>query len=220
MVTAGRLWNLAQFFYHQRVVGFSVPDDPWFDSASSDPFRKLLSRATSYVEYGSGGSTVLADRSHVPTIAVEGDRFFAQAVARKIKDSDLVKLLVADIGTTVEWGAPMFKRLTERRKALWLSYVDMPYRALKSLKRPLPDLVLVDGRMRRACALEAIRQAQQGDKAVTLCFDDYAPREHYKEVETWLGRPKTVGRMAIFKSGDSVKPVTRENVVEAACDWR
>jgi len=220
MATVGRLWELTRFFYHQRVRGFSVPDNPWFDSASSDPFRKLLTGARSYVEYGSGGSTVLADRTHIPTVAVEGDRFFARAVARKITDSNLVKLLVADIGTTVEWGIPLFKAPTDLRRARWLSYVDAPYRALRKLERSLPDLVLVDGRMRRACALEAVRQAQLGSQAVTLCFDDYAPRDHYRAVEKWLGKPNIVGRMAIFRSEDSMRPIARSDVVEAACDWR
>ncbi len=220
MTSVGRLWELTRFFYNQRVRGFSVPDDPWFDSASSDPFRKLLTGARSYVEYGSGGSTMLADRTHIPTIAVEGDRFFARAVARKITDSNLVKLLVADIGTTVEWGIPMFKAPTAQRKARWLSYVDAPYRALRTLGRALPDLVLVDGRMRRACALEAVRQAQVGNQAVTLCFDDYTPRDHYRGVEAWLGKPRAAGRMAIFHSGDSLKAIARADVLEAAQDWR
>lgn len=220
MRSVGRLWELTRFFYHQRVQGFSVPDDPWFDSASSDPFRKLLTGAGSYVEYGSGGSTLLADRAHIPTVAVEGDRFFARAVARKITDSNLTRLLVADIGTTVEWGIPLFKAPTERRKARWLSYVDAPYRALRTLDRALPDLVLVDGRMRRACALEAVRQAQVGNQAVTLCFDDYTSREYYNGVEAWLGKPRMAGRMAIFHSDDSVKPIARNEVLEAAQDWR
>ncbi len=219
MVSIGRLWELTQFFYNQRVVGFSVPDDPWFDDDSSSNFRTLMARAKSYVEYGAGGSTVLADRTDVPTITVEGDRYFAQAVQKKIRDRSSVELLVADIGTTVEWGAPMFKNLTPKRRARWLSYVDAPYKTLKSLNRSLPDLVLVDGRMRRACALESIRQAQEGDQAVTLCFDDYVPREHYKTVEDWLGKPQIVGRMAIFES-ERAKPITREIVLEAARDWR
>jgi hypothetical protein len=219
MVSVGRLWELAQFFYHQRVVGFSVPDEPWFDDDSSSNFKALMARARSYVEYGAGGSTILADRTDVPTITVEGDPFFAQAVQKKIRDRSSVELLVANIGTTVEWGAPMFKTLTPKRKARWLSYVDAPYRALKSLNRPLPDLVLVDGRMRRACALEAIRQAQAGNQAVTLCFDDYVPRDHYKNVEALLGKPKIIGRMAIFDS-TRAKPVARDVVLEAARDWR
>jgi len=209
MLTVKRVWDLSRFFYNQRVVGFSVGDEPWFDDASSANFRALLAQAKSYIEYGAGGSTVLADRTDVPTVTIEGDPFFAKAVRKKIRPHGSVKLLVADIGTTVEWGAPMFKRLTPTRRARWLGYVDAAYDELKSLKRPLPDLVLVDGRMRRACALEAIRQAQVGNHATTLCFDDYTPRDHYREVEAWLGKPKTVGRMAIFRSEDSVKPITR-----------
>jgi hypothetical protein len=220
MPSIKRIWDLTRFFYYQRVVGFSVPDEPWFDDASSSNFRKLLGKAHSYVEYGSGGSTVLADRTQVPTVTVEGDRFFASAVAKKIRARGSVKLLVANIGTTVEWGAPMFKRLTPGRKARWLSYVDAAYETLNSLKRPLPDLVLVDGRMRRACALEAVRQAQEGEHPVTVCFDDYTPRDHYKDVEKWLGKPKIVGRMAIFESTRASKPVARADVLEAALDWR
>jgi len=219
MLSVRRVRDLARFFYNQRVVGFSVPDEPWFDDASSSKFRTLMARAKSYVEYGAGGSTILADRTDMPTITVEGDRFFAQAVQKKIREQSSVELLVANIGTTVEWGAPMFKNLTPKRKALWLSYVDAPYKALKEKNRPLPDLVLVDGRMRRACALESVRQAQAENQAVTVCFDDYTPRDSYKSVEDWLGEPKIVGRMAIFES-QAAKPVTREVVLEAARDWR
>jgi CheY-like chemotaxis protein len=220
VVSVQRLWELTRFFYNQRVVGFSVRDEPWFDDASSGKFRSLLGQAGSYIEYGAGGSTVLADRIDVPTVTIEGDPFFAQAVRKKIRPEGPVRLLVANIGTTVEWGAPMFKRLTPTRRARWLGYVDAAYDALRSLKRPLPDLVLVDGRMRRACALEAVRRAQESNHSTTVCFDDYTPREHYKDVEAWLGRPMTVGRMAIFRSEDSVRPVAREDVIEAACDWR
>ena len=63
MVSIKRIWELTRFFYHQRAVGFSVGDDPWFDEASSANFRRLLAKARSYVEYGAGGSTVLADRT-------------------------------------------------------------------------------------------------------------------------------------------------------------
>jgi hypothetical protein len=220
MLSVSRVRDLARFFYKQRVVGFSVPDDPWFDDASSANFRALLAKARSYVEYGAGGSTVLADHSDVPTITVEGDPFFARAVRKKLRPHGPVRLLVANIGTTVEWGAPMFKRPTATRKARWLGYVDAAYRELKALKRPLPDLVLVDGRMRCACALEAARQGQAGNHPTTICFDDYAPRAHYKHVEKWLGKPSLVGRMAIFQSDRAQQPVAREDVVQAARDWR
>jgi len=220
MVSAKRVLELSRFFYYQRVTGFSVGDEPWFDDASSAHFRSLLGQAKCYIEYGAGGSTVLADRTGVPTVTIEGDPFFAKAVRKKIRADGSVKLLVADIGTTVEWGAPMFKRPTPARRARWLGYVDAAYDALKSLGRPLPDLVLVDGRMRRACALEAIRQAQESGEPLTLCFDDYTPREHYKGVEAWLGKPRAIGRMAIFRSDESVEPVRRDDVIEAACDWR
>ena len=219
MVSIRRAWELTQFFYHQRAIGFSVGDEPWFDEASSANFRALLGKAKSYVEYGAGGSTVLADRIDVATVTIEGDPYFAKAVRKKIRPHGTVKLHVADIGTTVEWGAPMFKRLTPARKAAWVGYVDAAYDEIKALKRPLPDLVLVDGRMRRACALEAVRQGQIGDQPATVCFDDYTPRDHYKEVEKLLGKPKIVGRMAIFDSARA-KPVTREDVLEAAQDWR
>jgi len=96
----------------------------------------------------------------------------------------------------------------------------LAYRELKALKRPLPDLVLVDGRMRCACALEAARQGQAGNHPTTICFDDYAPRAHYKHVEKWLGKPSLVGRMAIFQSDRAQQPVAREDVVQAARDWR
>ena len=36
-------------------------------------------------------------------------------------------------------------------------------------------------------------------KPVTMFIDDYARRKHYHRVETYLGAPKIIGRMAEFE---------------------
>ncbi|MGJ3626283.1 hypothetical protein AB5I41_03855 [Sphingomonas sp. MMS24-JH45] len=48
-------------------------------------------------EYGSGGSTLAADRAGVPTLWVEGDRFYARSVARRLSCGTRVTMPV-DMG--------------------------------------------------------------------------------------------------------------------------
>ncbi len=62
----------------------------------------------------------------------------------------------------------------------------------------LPDLVLVDGRFRVACALTAIKNLY--DKFdFEILFDDYADREFYHAIEEFACLHDMHGRMAVFK---------------------
>ena len=75
--------RLAHFLYMQRIKGFDVPDTPHFDAESTAPFKALLDKANLYLEFGAGGSTVVAAGQNKETITVENDRFFARSVEKK-----------------------------------------------------------------------------------------------------------------------------------------
>ena len=200
--------DLLKFFYIQRIKGFDPPsDEPFMDAEGVARFRQELSRATRYIEFGSGGTTVLADRAGLDTISVENDRFYARAVASRLHGGR-VHQVVVDNGLTREWGFPLFSGV---RKAE--AYVSAPFG-----KAPFPDFILVDGRYRVACALESARQAQVRGMSATLMFDDYAGRPHYHAVETHLGPPEMAGRAAVFRIGSQVLP--RSAVEEALADSR
>jgi hypothetical protein len=199
MVRKERAIEFAKFLYLQRIRGFEVSDNPVICAAGANFFHPRLAAAKSYLEFGSGGSTMLAGRIGLPTITVENDRWFAKAVARRLPPSADIRLLVVNTGIISEWGRPTFATKRPWRLRRWRRYLDLPFELIEREKSPFPDLVLIDGRWRRACALKTAFEASRVGARVTICFDDYAPRPFYHGVEELLGRPVVHGRMAIFE---------------------
>lgn len=193
--------RLALFLYVQRIKGFPLPKAPHFDAETARRFKEELGKTKLFLEYGSGGSTVWAAEAGVQTISVESDRFFAQVVRNAVSNGG-VELLTPKMGATREWGRPLFNTPDKAAR-----YVHAPFRHLKA---NFPDLVLIDGRYRAACALEVARRAHLASAQALLIMDDYVERPQYHVVEKALGDPELIGRSAWFKVGDS--PVSRGEV--------
>ena len=145
--------------------------------------------AESVLEYGSGGSTVMAARLGLRTFSVESDADWAARMAEFVAPiSDKVHVHHADIGPTGAWGAPLAAESFRTFHAYALSVWDLP--AFVE-----PDLVLIDGRFRAACLVAVMLRAT---RPVTVLFDDYVRRSYYHGVERLARLEETVGRMARF----------------------
>ena len=187
---------LLKFLYRQRVRGFPPPgDEPFMDAAGIARFKQEIAKASRYVEFGSGGSTIFAHRAGLEVISVENDPYYARAVASRL-DLSAVRQIVVRMGITGEWGFPLFPSAKKAKR-----YVTAPWS-----NAPFPDFVLVDGRYRVACAMESARRAHLRGATAVLMFDDYTPRPQYHGVESLLGRPEIVGRSAIFQIGEQSVP--------------
>lgn len=152
-----------------------IPDEPFMSAAAVHRVEELLTTARCYLEYGTGGTTVVAARRGVPRMyCIESDPSWLAAVARKIEDAprrDHYALVHADIGVTGDWGFPVGYQLGTH----WSDY------ALAVWDRILadgssPDLVLVDGRFRVACFAATVAHAAPGTR---ILFDDYGVRDYY-----------------------------------------
>ena len=207
---ANRLGEMISFLYVQRIRGFATPSEPSLDGPTSNRLRSELEKAGAYLEFGSGGSTILADRLNVPTVTIESDPYYARAVRKGLKNFS-VEILTPDIGLTGPWGWPLFKRPTPKRLARWQQYARMPF---ERYDRSFPDVVLVDGRFRVACALETAWQAHRRGVRSTLIIDDYSMRPHYRTVEQAIGCPEMVGRAAVFAVG--LRAVPRPRAIDPA----
>lgn len=216
-----RHWSrLTKFLIRQRLQGFEVPKRPLFDEESTAFFTRKLPSARYYVEYGSGGSTILANELQTKCLSIESDKYYAKSVRRQLSKKSSVQLCYVDIGLTGFWGMPVFRKLTSHRLAAWSQYVEAPFSAdLRS--DDFPDFVLIDGRFRRACALRFGLEAQKHSTPVTLMIDDYFSqgREHLHDVEQFLGKPKAYGRAAVFEV-DSTNTVTSDAIKLAKQDFR
>lgn len=159
--------------------------------AEAKALRAAYAGAGTVLEYGSGGSTVMAAEAGASVWSVESDANWAammQGWFRQNPPQGSAHILHADIGDTRDWGHPV----DETRLRHWPDY------ALKVWETPgfaHPDVVLVDGRFRLACFLTV---AYRITRPVTLYFDDYAPRAPYHKAADVQPPAQMIGRMARF----------------------
>ena len=195
------LYHWIRFFYIQRVRGFDVPSAPHFDSDETARwFTAQMLQSRKYFEWGAGGSTYLAASNQIPFTTIDSDRYFLSAVVRKIKKEglyakDYQTFLYANIGLTKVWGKPIiWGYLSKKRLASFRKYSDFPVTS----NEEMPDLILVDGRFRVACALKAFKVLSNRQEPWRLVVDDYTGRPNYAVLERFGRLECYVGRMAIF----------------------
>ncbi|MCK8485473.1 glycosyltransferase family 2 protein [Aliiroseovarius sp. S2029] len=154
--------------------------------------RDEYSKASSILEYGSGGSTFIA--AAVPgcrTVTVESDWNWSATMRKALYRTNADKNVTVhwvDIGPTGPWGRP-------KSDTAWANY---PKYALEVWDLPdfvAPDVVLIDGRFRVACFLACLFRCK---KPTRILWDDYVGRENYYFAERYLKPSRQVGRMAVF----------------------
>ncbi|HEY4251501.1 MAG TPA: hypothetical protein VGM87_09885 [Roseomonas sp.] len=136
-------------------------------------FKGLLACSRRYVEFGAGGSTVLAAslvREAVTSVDSSGEwleRVRAACTEQKTPVSPT--LIHVDIGDLKEWGYPK----DSRRKPDWPRYHSW---IRDSRDAALADLFLVDGRFRVASFLQVFLQ---GNPDSLIAIHDFANRPKY-----------------------------------------
>jgi hypothetical protein len=193
-----KLTALARFLYLQRIKGFDPPKTPLLDDESEAWLAKRLKSTKLFLEFGSGGSTVMANRLGVPSVTVESDRFYAAVVRKALPSPRRARILTPRMGVTREWGMPVLGKARKGPR-----YVHAPFDLLKDA---FPDLIFVDGRYRVACVLETARQAAEAHCKSTVLLDDYEDRPSYHVLEKHLGKPERIGRAASFMIGERSIP--------------
>lgn len=170
---------------------------PWpeltFPPEEEGTLRAAYEGARVILEYGSGGSTVVAAEMPGKRIfSVESDRDWAIRLQAEIDRRNLpspATVYHADIGPTGDWGRPLGPEHWTRFHRYPLAIWDEPFFRQ-------PDVVLIDGRFRPACLMTVLLRTQA---PVTVLFDDYANRPRYHAVERFVAPQAMVGRMALFR---------------------
>jgi hypothetical protein len=196
---------------HPRYLGVQAAEEPpvkpqakvWKASDLGAPsmeregrehFEQRVRDVNVFLEYGAGGSTLLAAKLGAKEIhSVESDKGFLAAVRERIvQDSPATRVHAhyADIGPTKEWGVPSDVSCAVK----WPMYCLAPWPTMVS-ESSLPDLILIDGRFRVASFLTSLMFAKPG---TPILFDDYFDRPHYHHVEKHLAPTARAGRMAEF----------------------
>jgi len=213
--------NFQRARYSGKII---CPARPHFESeVCTEYFEKRLREANTYLEYGSGGSTILAADLGKRVYSVDSDRVFItrvrEALDRHAPDkASNVSLLYSNIGFTREWGQPVFRAPTPARLAKWRQYCEKPWVILKQAGH-FPDLVLIDGRFRVACALRSLQHLVNRPNA-TLIVDDYVGRDWYLEIERFGEMVEVVGRMAVFRPKAVDPDEIEKSMQRYTADWR
>lgn len=154
--------------------------------------RKVYAGASVILEYGSGGSTLLAGRMPGKTVfSVENDLRWAQGMQRWIEGAALPsppRMYPVDVGPTGAWARP-------KNASAWKRFHSYPLRIWDEPFFEAPDVILIDGRFRIACFVTAFLRVR---KPTVVLFDDYLDRPHYHVVERLAKPTEHIGRMARF----------------------
>lgn len=164
-----------------------------FPEAEAAFLSAAYDAAGTILEYGCGGSTVMASEISGTTVwSVESDKTFmkgVQAYFDEVPPKAEVHLHHANIGPTGKWGAP-------KDDARWRRWHHYPLGVWDLEGFRQPDVVLIDGRFRAACFLAVAFRTQA---PVEVFWDDYTDRDKYHEVERLAKPVEIVGRMARFE---------------------
>ncbi len=151
----------------------------------ADLVASTYAQAEVILEYGSGGSTVLAAEMAAKSVfGVESDRSWAERMRAWFAKNPpargtQVEVIWSDIGATRDWGRPV-------DDGGWRGYARYPFEIWQRESFRHPDVVLVDGRFREGCVLATAFLAR---RPVTLLFDDYAGRRSITRSRSFSARP-------------------------------
>lgn len=153
-----------------------------------------------YYEFGSGGSTYVAceekNVSHICSQESDTSFFYKlqkePVIINAINNKKLTYILT-EVGCKDNWGYPE----EDTPKEKYLPY----FRTIRAYTE-IPDIVLIDGRFRVACALNTWFIINE---STIILFDDFTDRSYYHITLKYFHVLKTVGRMVVLKKKIDVR---------------
>ncbi len=198
------LFDIAVYIYHYlRFNGFikiNYNTKGFIDFKSNVAnifFKKKLKKSKIYLEYGSGNSTLVAQKLKKKVFSIESDPSFYRYLKKKINKDKNINYILKDLGIVSYWSVPLkFTKMSILLKKA-NSYSSDILDILK-LKRITPDLVLVDGRFRVLVGLYLYNffLKQKIKKKFTIIFDDFKTRPDYNILKKYFFI-STKGRLGV-----------------------
>lgn len=153
-------------------------------------YDEMLSKGSVYFEFGLGGSTLFAAQHsnlhHITAVdsstswitKVKSEAPIAAGIQR-----GRISIVHVDLGPVGAYGYPIHRDAARERE----------YSKAILGTTPAPDVVLVDGRYRVACALRTVLSAvQNGWPHLILMIHDYERQEYASNMNPLLGTPTRV----------------------------
>ncbi len=166
-------------------------------------FKSALKTARVYFEWGCGKSTLWA-ATHTDSLIYSFDTSseWVSKVSRQISDmAARAHINFVNVGPLGDWGTPL--GYTQRNnfplytQHLWTRQSDA-------------NVILIDGRFRVCCFLNALKYAKVG---ALILFDDYVNRPHYHIAEEFLSIRDRCGRQVLFEINKNFKETTLDSLI-------
>jgi hypothetical protein len=150
-------------------------------------FDNMLSKGSVYFEFGLGGSTLFAAKhanlNHITAVDSSAAwimKVKSQALIAADIQRGRISIGHVDLGPVGPYGYPIHRNTAKEREYS---------RAIIGTTR-VPDVVLVDGRYRVACALRtALEAVENGWPSLILMIHDYERHEYIVDMNAVLGAP-------------------------------
>lgn len=167
---------------------------PQMTAAEVGQIELQLAGRDALLEFGCGGSTIVAARQVQRIVSVDSDFAWLDKVAAELIDAPVeFNPVHADIGPVGEWGFPT----SEGHIRHWPSYHAQVWRHL----RGSPDAVLIDGRFRVACLLQSIIHCKPD---CIFLFHDFNDRPHYHGVLKHADVLARVDTLAVLRAKQQI----------------
>lgn len=158
-------------------------------------FYRLLKKSKLYFEYGSGSSTLLAQKLNKKFLSIENDRGFYKKLKNKLKINNKNSIKYINLGPTKYDAIPIIPTFFLKKKVNeYGNQIDFFYKTFKKM----PDFILIDGRFRVFTCLSILKFLVKKKQSTTIILDDYINRKNYNILHKFF-KIKTVNRFAILK---------------------
>ncbi len=170
-------------------------------AAEAALFLSFVRNSRNYVEFGTGGSTVVASK-HVKNsiLSVDSSREWLDQVRAASASSQIKpELIFIDIGPTGDWGVP----IDASTKSRWPDYHSAIWKIPHSATA---DLYFVDGRFRVACFAQIVLHC---NPTAIIGIHDFSSRPNYHCVREIAREIATAGDISFFH------PLPKKEAAEA-----
>jgi hypothetical protein len=198
-----RAWQMAaqiSAWRTEQIATFLQYGEPQLEAPDLEWFYTALRGCKTYLEYGSGGSTLAALRMVPNVVSVENDRRFYRAVtskARLLPSGQYFPIFVYT-GPTSAWGFPKVRLPTALRTSLGRRYARAPWISIDRNKLS-PEVIFLDGRFRVACALESLLQLPDGSNCRLFLHDFEKHHGAYFPIFEFAEQIQQHGEAVIFR---------------------
>ena len=202
MFFINNIWRLKKKYLDIFLLKkINISEKVNFGSSKANKFfKKKLKNSNFFFEYGSGSSTIYADKNNKKYVSIETDKNFYKFLLTKLKKKKSLRYF--SLGIVGEFSYPIL--CSEQQIKNYIFSID------KYFINKTPDLILVDGRFRIACCLNLINKAHF-KKKLTIILDDYQKRKEYHCLNKFF-QIKKIGRLGVLKP--KKKLYLKKNIME------